>query len=171
VLIYIYARPLWLVIAIILVAPLIRGIIVIPKWLNNIFLCLFAAVILYKTLFRAVGDSREIILQPFYSFEMAKIEPEIYRAMIMNVFLFTPLGLFLPYVFNKKNIVLSVLSAMVLSICIETIQYIFILGMAEMDDVIFNTLGATLGSLSYLIFRMKNNVKCFIGFHKQKKNH
>lgn len=54
------------------------------------------AAILYMTLYiRSEGD-HEVILTPFQSFIEAKEQPEAYRSMLMNVFLFVPLGLSLP---------------------------------------------------------------------------
>ena len=40
---------------------------------------------------------------PFSSFERAKIQPEFYRSMLMNVFLFVPFGLALPFAFGGKT--------------------------------------------------------------------
>ena len=60
---------------------------------------------------------------------------------INNIFLFIPFGLLFPS--NRFRIVCF--SAMVFSIAIEVAQYLFMLGLAEIDDVICNTLGAAVG--------------------------
>ena len=105
--------------------------------------------ILYVTVFsrdeRVVGA----VFKPFTSFERAKLQPEMYRSMLMNVFLFVPLGLSLPFVFGGstgKRILLTILVGLLLSVTIEAIQYFAQLGMAETDDVICNTLGTAIGS-------------------------
>ena len=87
--------------------------------------------------------------QPFHSYKEA-LETgnvEIYRSNLMNFLLFYPLGLFGFGWFKKRPyIILSVtLAALCMSIVIELIQYKFMLGHTEIDDVIHNTLGAFSG--------------------------
>lgn len=60
---------------------------------------------------------------------------------IKNIVLFIPFGLLFPL--RKWKIVL--LSALLFSISIESIQYFMGLGLCELDDVICNTIGAMLG--------------------------
>jgi glycopeptide antibiotics resistance protein len=91
---------------------------------------------------------------PFSSFERAKIQPEFYRSMLMNVFLFVPLGLSLPYIFGGntgKRILMTILFGLALSVTVEAIQYFAHLGMAETDDIICNTVGTAIGSCAYLL--------------------
>ena len=76
--------------------------------------------------------------------------------MLMNVFLFFPLGLTLSNALPRKwhrwsRIILTTLVGCALSAGIEYAQYRYALGMAEVDDVICNTLGAFLGAASLLI--------------------
>ena len=44
----------------------------------------------------------------------------------------------------------TILIAAAFSTCIEAVQFIFKLGLCETDDVIMNTLGAAIGTLSYV---------------------
>ena len=122
----------------------------------NAALCFIAAfIILYATILtRSVGVS-EAILTPFASLTAARIQPEIYREMLMNVFLFFPLGLTLSNALPRKwhrwlRIILTTLVGCALSAGIEYAQYRCALGLAETDDVICNTLGAFLGAASLL---------------------
>ena len=74
----------------------------------------------------------------------------------MNVFLFFPLGLTLSNALTQKwhrwvRIALTTLVGYIFSAGIEYVQYRYALGMAEVDDVICNTLGAFIGSTSLLI--------------------
>lgn len=149
---WLYARPLWQIVCAIFLFPILNGI----AWKHNRKLCVClsaaaAAAIIYITLLRRSAHSREIILIPFYSFVMAKKQPEIFREMLMNIFLFVPLGLFLPFTFKSKNVLKSIISAFILSLIIETVQYLFGLGLAEADDVLMNTLGTFIGSTSFWI--------------------
>ena len=76
--------------------------------------------------------------------------------MLMNVFLFFPLGLTLSNALPRRwnrwlRIGVTTLAGCLLSAGIEYAQYRFALGLAETDDVLCNTLGAFIGSTSLLI--------------------
>lgn len=125
---------------------------------NLILAALMTAAILYATLFSRAEGSTGLILTPFASLTAARIQPEIYREMLMNVFLFFPLGLTLSNALPRKwhrwlRIILTTLVGCALSAGIEYAQYRCALGLAETDDVICNTLGAFIGSTSLLIAR------------------
>ena len=126
------------------------------RWGNLVLVLLMAAAILYATLFSRAEGGTGLILTPFASLTAARIQPEIYREMLMNVFLFFPLGLTLSNALPRKwhcwgRIALTTLVGCILSAGIEYAQYRYALGMAEVDDVICNTLGAFIGSTSLLI--------------------
>lgn len=113
----------------------------------------FVVVIIYGTILSRTAGVRAYDLTPFSSFHKAVVQREIYRSMLMNVFLFMPLGFTLPFVFKggtMKRFFLTLLSGFFLSVAIEITQFFFSLGLAETDDVICNTIGAALGSCSYL---------------------
>lgn len=118
---------------------------------------LSAIAVLVMTLYhRDSSGISQISLIPFISFVNAREQAEFYRTMLMNVCLFLPLGLSLPFAlsYRTKHCVLSaVFLAFVLSFSVETIQLIFRIGLCETDDVIMNTLGALIGAFSYLICR------------------
>lgn len=109
------------------------------------------AVILYMTVFARGEDPQAPVLMPFHSFMEAKIQPELYRSMLMNIFLFEPIGLSLPNILPKKAhpVAATVVFALSLSIGIEVSQFYFHLGRCETDDVIMNTLGAAIGAAAY----------------------
>ena len=112
------------------------------------------AVILYATVISRGESSLGHDFTPFSSFQRAIEQPEMYRSMLMNVFLFEPLGLMLPFVIKGstvKRILLTIVIGFALSVAIEASQYFFALGMAEADDVICNTVGAALGACAYFL--------------------
>ena len=128
------------------------------RWGNLVLVLLITAAILYATLFSRAEGSTGLILTPFAALTAARQQPELYREMLMNVFLFFPLGLTLSNVLPRKwhrwgKIILTTLIGCALSAGIEYTQYRYALGMAEVDDVICNTLGAFVGSTSLLIAR------------------
>ena len=126
------------------------------RWGNLVLVLLITAAILYATLFSRAEGSTGLILTPFAFLTAARIQPEIYREMLMNVFLFFPLGLTLSNALPRKwhrwgRIILTTFIGCILSAGIEYAQYRYALGMAEVDDVICNTLGAFIGATSLLI--------------------
>ena len=123
---------------------------------NTALACAAAFIILYATILTRTPGNYEVILTPFAALAAARIQPEIYREMLMNVFLFFPLGLTLSNALPRKwhrwsRIILTSLVGCALSAGLEYAQYRCALGLAETDDVICNTLGAFIGSTSLLI--------------------
>lgn len=164
---WIYSLPLWKIILYSIVAIVFWGKLSIKVsgrlWnrINKILLLFSAFAVIYVTLFRTAYLS-ELVLMPFYSFIEAQQQPEMYRSMLMNVFLFLPMGIFMPFVLDKRvrhNIICTIIVAMLFSTAIEITQYVFCLGRCETDDVIMNTLGAAAGSISFRIAKREARKK------------
>ena len=124
--------------------------------LNTALACAAVFIILYATILTRTPGVSEAILTPFASLTAARVQPELYREMLMNVFLFFPLGLTLSNALPQKwhrwlRIALTTLIGCILSAGIEYAQYRCALGLAETDDVICNTLGVFTGSTSLLV--------------------
>ena len=80
--------------------------------------------------------------------------PEMYRSCLMNVVLFYPAGLLLagllPQRLRYRNRMLcTVICFGLFSLSIELIQHFLHLGIAEIDDVLHNTLGAAAGFAAF----------------------
>ena len=159
---HIYAIPLHMVIFLMLALLIVWAMLSLhqnqrKRSIINAVLCFITAlIILYATILTRSAGVPEVILTPFASLTAARIQPEIYREMLMNVFLFFPLGLTLSNALPRKwhrwgRIALTTLVGCILSAGIEYAQHRYALGMAEVDDVICNTLGAFIGSTSLLI--------------------
>lgn len=126
------------------------------RWGNLVLVLLTTAAILYATLFSRSEGNTGLVLTPFAALAAARQQPELYREMLMNVFLFFPLGLTLSNALPRRwhrwrRLALTTLTGCILSAGIEYAQYRFALGMAETDDVICNTLGAFVGASSLLL--------------------
>lgn len=72
------------------------------------------------------------------------------RNIFGNIALFVPAGALLPVLSKKigslkRILILSILT----SFFFETLQFLFILGVTDVDDVIYNTIGAFLGYTIY----------------------
>lgn len=165
---YLYSLPLWVI------ALLIVFGITLWSWLsymlsakshptrrtwvfiNGVIFVLSLYAILFVTLLRRDADMQIVILRPFQALLAAREQPEVWRELLMNTFLFVPFGLTLSQLLPRKWVVkrrvpLVVLLGIAISIAVEWAQYHFALGTAEADDVIFNALGAFLGALPILI--------------------
>ncbi len=169
---FVYCQPLWLLtlISIVIIfcyahinALLKKGLL---RNLFNFFLLAFSVfVMIYTTILKREGGNGQIELSPFYTFVLAKQQVEYYRTFFMNALLFVPLGLSMPYMLSKKPrkwpVFVTTVFAAVLSAGIEFLQYYYHLGRCETDDVIANTLGAAVGTLSYSIYMniLKNQEK------------
>ena len=156
---FIYSRPLKVIVSWIVLAVLFYAFMEIWfrnqkiwKVVNRLLAVFSILVILYLTVIKREAGDKGVSLTPFITFQLAKIEPELYRSMLMNVFLFVPFGLSFPYLFPEKwkpagKVLLTVLAGFLLSAGIEAAQYYFHLGLAETDDVIMNTAGTVFGAL------------------------
>ena len=121
--------------------------------------------IVYTTLLKRTVGNYQLELRPFYTFVLAQSQVEYYRTFFMNALLFVPLGLSMPYALSPKlrkwPMFATIIFAALLSAGIEFLQYYYHLGRCETDDVIANTLGAAVGTLSYLLYMkiLKNQEK------------
>ena len=168
---YIYRIPLSYTIIIIVAAVIVWSLIMrlfvrscapAVRIINTILAFVALGGILYITLHHRLPGERELILMPFHSFVEARAQREMYREMLMNVFLFVPLGVTMPFALHKnsqtvrskrrKIILFTIAFALILSVVIESIQFFFAMGIAETDDVLCNTLGTALGTFSFLLF-------------------
>lgn len=122
------------------------------RLLNWIILSVITIAIVFFTVTgRSVQAERRIHLVPFMSYIVSHGSGR--ETIWLNAFFFLPIGLSLPFLLpdkvkNKPRA--TILIACVFSLAIEIIQYAFKLGLAETTDVIMNTLGAALGTISYI---------------------
>jgi glycopeptide antibiotics resistance protein len=74
--------------------------------------------------------------------------------LLGNLLMFTPMGMALPVLFDKKFNKLWKVTTFVIALVliIETIQFITFTGSADIDDLILNTIGAIIG---YGIIKIK----------------
>lgn len=106
----------------------------------------------------SLNGFRSINLIPLSSIiEFAKIILEGnftrgFNNIIGNIFVFAPLGYFLPLLFNKcKRINTVILVGFIISFLFETCQYLLYLGSADIDDIILNLIGLVIGFAFYQI--------------------
>ena len=130
--------------------------IVLPKSLSVVLTTVYIAFILYETLmFRESGDARTNFVLFSYAGKFLK-EQSVRVGDINNIWLLIPLGTGLYRWFQKKWVLLI---PFVMSVAIETTQYVTGLGIAEFDDVFGNTMGGWIGILvAYIIMMWRSEM-------------
>lgn len=138
-----------------LICVVVNKLIKNKKSTNAILIISFVGYfffIIYKTLIdrSSTTESAGLCLIPFYSYYQffSGVSTEVLRQSIMNIAFFYPFGFLLSCLdieLIKKRRWLIVIFAMLFSLSVEILQYVFHLGYAEIDDVIHNTLGTFIG--------------------------
>lgn len=119
-------------------------ILLLPKRMSVFLTAAYVVFILYETLmFRETGDARMNFVLFSYA-DRFLTEQSVRVGVINNIWLFIPLGTGLYRWFQKKWVLVI---PFVMSVAIETTQYIIGLGIAEFDDVFGNTMGGWIGVL------------------------
>ena len=117
-------------------------ILLLPKKMSIFLTAAYVVFILYETLmFRETGDARTNFVLFSYA-DRFLTEQSVRVGAINNIWLFVPLGAGLYRIIQKKRVLLV---PFVMSVAIETTQYITGLGIAEFDDVFGNTMGGWIG--------------------------
>jgi glycopeptide antibiotics resistance protein len=87
---------------------------------------------------------------------------EFYKDLIGNILLFVPFPFLLYYVLGVKYYRRLLLISIGTSLSVEITQYLFNIGVADIDDLILNSIGACIGLLVlYPFSRIKNNKPIF----------
>ncbi len=73
----------------------------------------------------------------------------VFNNVFWNIGLFIPLGIYLQLFKKGKRIVAGILFIFLTSLSVEIIQYIFGIGAADIDDILLNCAGGTIGILCY----------------------
>ena len=117
---------------------------------------LYLLIVLNLTIFRFnfYYDERQLNLSLFT--DLIKIYRnggigEFFRLFLGNIGWFVPFGFLLPILSKRKSFIFTIAIGLVFSLFIETTQFIFYKGVAELDDLILNVFGAAVG---YLLYKM-----------------
>ena len=84
----------------------------------------------------------------------------VLRQVVLNIIFFMPFGFLFTMLYLKKDkkLLKVLVIALVFSTCIETLQF-FVGRFMDVDDIIWNTSGAIIGSIIYFLI---NNLICKI---------
>ena len=120
-------------------------------FLEYVFLAFCSTVI-----FRTANEGQGYNFHLFWSYAAIQEGNEnLLPENIMNVVAFVPIGLLSGWAFKLKWWQVLILG-FVISLSIETLQYVSKRGFAEFDDVMHNTLGSLIG---YGIYAVVSNVR------------
>ena len=129
------------------------------KRIKTICLIVFAVymlIVLRLTIFRsgALFEERQLNLAVFSDLIDVYRNVGIRRFLWLffgNIGWFVPFGFLLPMLLKKESFLKIVVMGFMFSFAIESLQFIFRVGVAELDDLILNTLGTAIG---YLIYKL-----------------
>lgn len=106
-------------------------------------------VLCFTVFFREGKDVAQISMKPLCNYE--SLNYKMIAESILNVFLFMPLG-FLASAAVKNRRILNVLGiGLLISLSIETMQYVFRRGVCNVDDLVHNVLGCFIGYSFYAL--------------------
>lgn len=121
---------------------LCMALCLVPQKWKGIILLTYVVFIFYETLmFREIGDIRANLVLFSYA-DIFLTNWKVRVEVINNIWLFVPFGAGLYAIYRKKRVWIT---AFILSVLIEVIQYFTGLGIAELDDIFGNTLGGIIG--------------------------
>ena len=129
------------------------------RYSANLLLVEYVFLIFCSTvIFRSIGAISQYDFHPFWSYS----RPDLLVENIMNVIVFIPVGMILGSLLRVKGSwLVALLIGCSISITIEALQFWFMKGFSELDDVMHNTVGCLLGWFmvkgEWLISRNENH--------------
>lgn len=116
------------------------------------FLFVVYMVVMFITVFlsREPGSRQGIDMTLFGTWGET---PQAHAFVIENILLFVPFGILYPVAVPGRWKYFTVLTGMIISVVIETVQLITQRGYCQLDDVVMNTLGSLVGYVIFVIAR------------------
>lgn len=105
---------------------------------------------LFVVLFAKFSVGRFLILNPLTGFIDAFSNVEMLTQSFLNFIVFIPIG----YFFTKNSRTKTLLIAIIISVSIETLQYIFALGFCDTFDMILYSAGMLIGRTLFKKFKL-----------------
>ena len=139
------------VVIIIICHRLSRG----KNWIARLLLVEYIFLIYCSTvIFRKGDESAGLDLRPFWSYAaIQEGREELLLENIMNVLVFIPAGLLLGIVLKQMTWWKALLIGFGISVTIEALQFFFMRGFSEFDDVMHNVFGCMIGFMIVAIVR------------------
>lgn len=107
---------------------------------------------------RTAASHIRLLLTPFWSYKSIAAGglkgKRITDEVLINLVMLMPIGLILPVLFRRVQLLKTLLAGFLFSFLIEGLQLITRRGFFEIDDLIHNTLGVLLGYGLYSILNL-----------------
>lgn len=105
---------------------------------------------------RPLSDINFVFMKETWKLVYAPSRLDFFYNSFGNVLCFVPFGILFPIVFSKKeSFIKTTIIGMLVSVSIETLQFLLMTGVSDIDDVFFNTCGTILGYLIYYLFKKR----------------
>ena len=130
--------------------------------LNLALMLVGLTIILLVTFVRRESSVHKVILIPLRVLFGQKAPGDYWQVTIMNIVLYVPFACGLCFAMGKKRphpVRGTVLICFISAFVAEALQYILGSGTAEMDDVLVNILGASLGTIPYILCQRIKRIK------------
>ena len=134
-----------------------KGVRIGLRWSSVLLLIEYIFLLVCSTfIFRPTGETRQYDFHPFWSYD----RPELLVENIMNTIVFIPVGMILGSLLRVKGSwLVALLIGCSVSITIEALQFCFMKGFSELDDVMHNTVGFLIGYLMSTTIRLLMNMQ------------
>lgn len=128
------------------------------------YLLLYIVVVYVLTLLMITGVIAPWSIHNAHNHQLIPFQNFNITYFFLNIIVFVPMGILIPAVFQRdgKFHMKFIVIGLVISICIEFVQYAFTGRLADSDDVIANTIGCILGYMIILFVKagyQKHNAK------------
>ena len=113
-----------------------------------LFTIVFLTILTLTVIGRIPGE-RQLQIIPFWSYgEILCGNHYVLKQVILNIVLFVPIGILLPFLLNKKvSLEIALVYGVVFSSIIEVLQLVTCRGLCEFDDIFHNSLGCMIGCM------------------------
>ena len=131
------------------------------RWSSVLLLIEYIFLLFCSTvIFRPTGETRQYDFHPFWSYKaIQEGREDLLAENIMNVIVFIPIGMILGSLLRVKGSwLVALLIGCSISITVEALQFWFMKGFSEVDDVMHNTIGCIAGYI--LVHGLRLMVKC-----------
>lgn len=135
------------------------------KRMNGFALVAYLSFVGYMTLLRRENIGTQLNLDIFWSYKLFFADANVRSDILRNIWLFIPLGTILYRIYPHAIIFVI---PIIVSIIIETIQFLTGIGLCEIDDIISNSLGGFIGYVlgknsklfmqQNIIYKVKNTI-------------
>lgn len=128
----------------------------IPKYKKTatVLSVMYIAILFQDAIFsRQMGHKHEIDWIPFDTVGGLHL---LILMVLANLVIFIPMGILVPMIWKSFNSYWKIcLLTLLISVCIEAIQYIFGCGFCQLEDVIMNVAGAIVGLWIFRLVKKK----------------